>query len=280
MCGTIDMMSSGPFHSVNVSEVGKVHLHVRKFIGNFADMIEKIQAIVLGRVRHSDRNEIVTLYTRSRGRMAVVSACGAGKRGRMRSASLQPLAVIEADMDIRPQQELQTLRRFGSATVWRNIYFHPVRSSIVLFMAEFLGRLCRECSPDAAMWDFIYGSVAILDTAPTAQLANHHIALLVSLLSFSGIMPDVATWAPGRWFDMRGGVYCDFPPAHGDRLMPEDAAVSVKLLRMDFLNARRYRFSREQRRRITEALLRYYAVHFPGISGLRSLEILVEVFEA
>ncbi|MDE7159336.1 MAG: recombination protein O N-terminal domain-containing protein [Muribaculaceae bacterium] len=242
-------------------------------------MIEKIQGIVLGTVRHSDRHNVVTLYTRSRGRMAVLSAAGTGRTARMRNARLQPMAVIEADIDIRSGRDLPRLGQFAPVRVWREIYFHPVKSSLAMFAAEFLGRLMRDSAPDGVMWDYVLSALGVLDAAPAARLANWHIALLVSLLGFSGIMPDPDTWEPGRWLDMREGRFTAFPPPHADRLDPEGAAVAFSLERMDFLNAPRFRFSREERREVTRQLLRYFSVHFPGVANLRSPEILGEIFD-
>lgn len=241
-------------------------------------MTEKIQAIVLGTVRHTDRHNVVTLYTRTRGRMAVLSPSGAGRSARMRNARLQPMSVIETDIDIRNGRDLPRLGQFAPVCVWREICFNPVKSSLAMFAAEFLGRLMRDSSPDAATWDYIYSALQVLDASPASRLANWHIALLVSLLGFSGIMPDPSTWEPGRWLDMREGRFTVFPPSHADRLEPGYAAAARTLMRMDFFNAPRYRFSRAERREATSMLLRYFSIHFPGVANLRSPEILGEIF--
>lgn len=241
-------------------------------------MIEKIQAIVLGTVRHSDRYNVVTLYTRSRGRMAVLSPAGAGRAARMRNARLQLMSVIEADIDIRNGRDLPRLGQFALSSVWREICFHPVKSSLAMFAAEFLGRLLRDSAPDEAMWDYVVSALRVVDASPVARLGNWHIALLVSLLGFSGIMPDPSTWDEGRWLDMREGRFTPFPPPHTDRLDPPYASIAYTLLRMNFLNAPHYKFTRAERHEVTDRLLRYFAIHFPGVANLRSPEILAEIF--
>ena len=41
---------------------------------------------------------------------------------------------------------------------------------------------------------------------------------------------------------------------------------------------RLYRFNGTERRQLLDRILRYYAIHFPGLSGLKSPDILSEVF--
>lgn len=239
---------------------------------------EKIQALVLTTVPHSDTREVVSLLTRDHGRISAISAVGSGKSARMRAARLLPLSLIETDMTLRTSGGMPTLRQFGLITVWRRLYMHPVRSSLALFTAEFLGRLCREAAPDSYLWDFAVQATRLLDTAPVERLGNFHIALLISLLPFAGIQPDSGSWLPGRYFDMREGVFRDFPPPHPDRLDASEAEVMMRLLRINFYNSHLFRFTRAQRARVLELLLRYYAIHFPGTSSLKSPEVLADVF--
>ncbi len=241
---------------------------------------EKTRALVLTTVPYSDSKAVVTLLTRERGRIAVMSAVGAGKTARMRQARLMPLSLIETDLPVRAGAGLPTLRQFSLLTVWRRLYMHPVRSALALFMAEFLGRMCQDAAPDPALWEFAVGATRILDSAPAERLANFHLSFLISLLPLAGIQPDTSSWREGRWFDMRGGVFGDFPPRHPDRLSPEESETMMAFLRMNFYNAPRYRLTRLQRRQVLETLLRYYAIHFPGTASMRCPEVLTEVFDA
>ena len=59
-------------------------------------MTEKVNAIVLGTVKHSDRHNITTLYTRECGRMAVATPAGSGRTACARRALMMPLSAVEA----------------------------------------------------------------------------------------------------------------------------------------------------------------------------------------
>ncbi|MDE7114837.1 MAG: DNA repair protein RecO [Muribaculaceae bacterium] len=239
--------------------------------------IEKITGIVVDTVRHNDRHNIVTLFTRSRGRIAFLSPVGSGKAGRMRNARLMPLSVVEADVNIRQNRELQSLGSIMPAEVWRNIYFNPVKSSIALFLSEFLNRYLRDSSPDHVAWDFILASLRILDNTDKG-LANFHIWFLIRFLDIAGIAPDLSGYENGDAFDMRGGIPVVDEHIHKDILSPAETRLLVLLSRISVTNMRFFRFTGNDRRRLLDRILRYYAIHFPGLSGLKSPDVLSDVF--
>lgn len=239
--------------------------------------IEKIQGIVIDVVRHTDRNNVITLYTRSRGRVSFISPAGSGKSGRMRNARLMPLSVVESDVNFRQNRDLQSLGTVTPHTVWRSIYFNPVKTSLTLFLSEFLNRYLREASPDTAVWDFIYGAIRILDSLETG-LSNFHIWFLVSFLDFAGIAPDMSDYETGDWFDMRSGIPVAEAPHHRDALDPEETAFLNLLSRISIANMTHFRLSGKERRILLEKILYYYSIHFPGMSNIRSLDVLSDVF--
>ncbi len=240
-------------------------------------MREKITGIVLDITRHSDRLSVVTLYTRSRGRISFLSPVGTSKGGRLRQARLQPLAVIDADIKFRNTTELQHLGSFSLHEVWSSIYFDPVKRLITLFLAEFLNRLMRASMPDELMWDYIFDSLRLLDRM-NAGVADFHIAFLSSLLTFAGIQPDCTDYRPGMVFDMQAGVFVDRLPSHSDYLKGEEARFASLLSRINFSNVRALHLNGNLRHEILEKLLRYYAIHFPGTANLRSLDVIHDIF--
>lgn len=241
-------------------------------------MSEKLQGIVLGVVKHSDRHNIVTLFTRERGRMAFLSPAGSGRNARLRNARLMPLNVIETDARVNPAKELVLLGQFSVTTVRKSLYFSPVKQALTLFLKEFLEKILRSSAPDPALYAFLTRAIDIIDLTPDGQAANLHIAFLVNLLYPIGILPNTEDWQPGDWFDMRGGELTPLKPLHNDVLRPSEAAFLPKLMRMTMRNAACFRFCAEERRRILNLLIRYYSIHFPGLSSLKSLDVLAEVY--
>lgn len=240
-------------------------------------MTEKIHGIVIDITRHNDRLSIVTMFTRSKGRVSFLSPAGSGKSARLRQARLQPLAVVEADINFKGSAELQRLGNFALAEVWSNLYFDPVKRLLALFICEFLNKLLRAAMPDEALWDYLLKSLRLLDRMQEG-VADFHIAFLASLLPFAGIQPDPSGFTPGMYFNMQSGTFSAVQPPHNDYLRNEDAIWAARLCRIDFSNVRALRLNGALRSRILKEVLKYYAIHYPGTSSLKSLDILHDIF--
>lgn len=239
--------------------------------------IERITGIVTDIVRHNDRHNIVTIFTRERGRVSFLSAAGSGKGGRARNARLQLLAVIESDVNYRENRNLQNLGAIGLKKVWRDLYFNPVKGAIVMFLSEFLNHYLRDASPEPLFWDYVYRALCNLDERKRG-IANFHLSFLIGMLNFAGITPDITEYERGDYFDMQAGIVVAERPGHKNFLYPSETSLLPVVLRMNMANDRFFRFKGGERREILKKLIQYYSVHFPGMSNLRSPEILGEIF--
>ena len=106
-----------------------------------------------------------------------------------------------------------------------------------------------------------------------------HICFLVGLTSYMGITPNVESFSPGYYFDMQEGVFVSHRPLNNPFLPPMEAAFMVKLMRINYVNMRRFRFSRGERRIILDRILSYYALHYTGMGQLSSPAVLHALFD-
>ncbi len=240
-------------------------------------MLTKIHGLVISMIRHDERNNILTLYTAERGRMTLMSSASKSRNGRLRNARLAPMALIEADINIRENREIQFLGSFSTPAPWKNIYFDPVKAPIVIFLSEFLSKILRTSGSDLPTWKFLVSALAELD-GMTEGIANYHIAFLIRFLEFAGIEPDPRNFCVGRIFDLRAGDFTDMHPGHRDVLTVEETALMPKLMRMNFENLHKFRFHVAQRRRLLRIIIDYYSLHLPVSPHLKSLEVLAEIF--
>lgn len=241
-------------------------------------MSEKITGIVLNVRKYNDRSSVVTLYTRSRGRLSFLSPMGSGKASNARRARLQPLSLITTDLKFKSTVELQHLGSISSPEVWNDLYFNPLKLSLAIFISEFLYRLLNAEMADPELFDFIVESLRLLDRMERG-VADFHIPFLVSLLSFSGIQPNTEGYEPGKVFDFNSGSFLWPEETAGPVLSEEESPGIFLISRINFSNIKRLRLSNANRRQIISGLLNYYAYHFPGIGNLKSPEILRELFE-
>lgn len=245
-------------------------------------MLERIEGIVTGVVRHNDKHNIVTLYTRTRGRMAFLVPLGKSKSGRLRNVALSLMAVVSADVRISGEKELYPLRQINTERLWHGIYSNPVKSSVLFFLTEFCNRLVRQYPGDEHLWNYIINSLEVLDRIEPRKIANFHIAFLVRMLPLVGIQPSLSIWEQGHRFDMLAGEMVDTSRLSFTRkvslLSEEESGKVGTLLRMNFSNMWHFRFTSAERNYILDRLLSYYSIHLPIGVDYRSLDVLREFY--
>lgn len=241
-------------------------------------MADKISGIILNVRKYNDSNSIVTLYTREHGTLSFITPLGTGKGSNARRSKLMPLSVISTELKYKPGRELQRLGSFSNTEIWRDIYFEPMKRALVLFISEFLYRLLTASLPDRALFDFLIKSLRFLDNM-TDRVSDFHIPFLVSVLSFSGIQPDVSGWKEGHVFDFASGSFVEPTAAQGPVIEKEQAKIVATIARINFSNMKCLRLTSANRRQILYSILNYYSYHFPGLGSLKSPEILREIFE-
>lgn len=241
-------------------------------------MQENIRGIVLRTVKYGDASLIVDLFTESRGRQSFMASVARSKRA-ARSVSLwQPLSMIAFTADIRPS--MGKLPKPAEAHAYYNyleLPFSPIKSTLALFLAEFLCAALREEKENAPLYRYLESSFQWLDMVENpVAMANFHLAFLMHLSRFIGIYPNLDT--PANYFDLVSGCYCDRQPSHAHFLRHEEAKLLPTLFRMDYPTMHIFRFSRQARQRILHVLNEYYRLHVPGFPELKSLEVLHELY--
>lgn len=241
-------------------------------------MTEKILGIVLNVRKYNDRNNIVVIYTRERGKVSFISPTGSGKASNVRRARLQPLALIETELNYKTTSELQRLGSVSTPEIWQDLYFDPSKRSMALFISEFLYKLLEPETPDSRLFNFLVDSIRLLDNMKTG-IADFHIPFLVSLLYFSGIQPDITTYRDGYVFDFPSGVFVPEMEAKGPMIKSPEARMVSYISRINFSNMKSLRLTSANRRQILYELLNYYSYHFPGLGTLKSPDVLREIFQ-
>lgn len=245
-------------------------------------MKERISGIVLGTVRHSDRHNVTSIYTKERGRMSFLTPAGASKKSRQTQTRLLPLSIIEAQINVATTRDLYILPTVESLKTWRTVYYNPMKSTIVLFISEFLNRLLRDATSEPNLWNFIVDSIDYFDsTDNSTSIANFHIAFLIGMAHLTGIRPDIEEYHPGMEFDMKAGqmVYpFSIQSLNGIRIDTLRSAFLPKLIRMNYANSKFFRFNGKERSEVLNEILKYFGCHFPGSDHLKSLDILKEIF--
>lgn len=244
---------------------------------NHKEMQEKIKGIVLRTVKYGENSIIIDMFTEGRGRMSFITTISHNKRSAMRNAFWQPLTMVEFSSDIHNTIKLPKPKEVSIYYKYRNIHSNPAKSTVMLFLAEFLSSALKGEEENPTLYSYIESSLQWFDSYEK-PCPNFHLVFLMRLSRFIGIYPNLDKFSPNQHFDLVAGSYRLGQPSHPYFLRPEEARLLPLLFRMNYETMRLFRFSRRQRREILETLNTYYRIHLPGFPELKSLEILSEVF--
>jgi DNA repair protein RecO (recombination protein O) len=248
------------------------------------------EAVLLGAVAYGEADRVVTLYTRSHGKVAAM-ARGARKSQKRFGGSLGLFVLGEASLRDRRGAELMLLEAFHARRDHSHLGADPVRFGHASYGTELVRELTPPHRPDEALLDLLLDFYAVVEaSAPRADTLR---AFEMKLLAELGLGPalercvgcDTAETAAldGAILDAgRGGLLCGrcAPTARGTvRALPPAARARLVLLdRGTLAEAAARPPAPETEAPARDALAALLAVHLPRIP--RSIEFLKKLREA
>lgn len=247
-------------------------------------MLEKVQGIVLRTVKFGDSKMIVDLFTLGHGRQSFVTSITHSRQSKSQMAFWAPLSMVEFHADVRPASSAlpkpKDVRLYYN---YKDVPYNPLKSTVILFLEEFLSASLNTESTNVPLFRFIETSLQWFDqiTEP-ASIANFHLFFLLRLTRFIGILPNIepldAQTTSQPIFDLQSSTYINIMPTHRHFLPVDESAILPLLFRMNYSNMHLLRLTRSQRLRFLEVLETYYRLHIPSFPQIKSVEILHEIF--
>lgn len=139
-------------------------------------MILRTDAVVLRSMRYGETSRIVTLFTRERGKVAVLARGARTVKSRFGS-TLEPLSLVEALVSMRPTRTLQTLRETSHRARLR-LTDDLDKISVGLRIAELTNALTEDEEPSPRVFDLVASTLVGLDALDPASGERPAAALL------------------------------------------------------------------------------------------------------
>jgi DNA repair protein RecO (recombination protein O) len=187
--------------------------------------------------------------------------------------------MVELEAEIRPNSSLHRIREAKAFYPFQSLPYHPYKSSIAMFLAEFLYRALKEEASNEPLFAYLIHSIRWLDECEGRSFANFHLVFLMRLSRFLGLYPNVEDYTTGCYFDMLNACFTLLLPQGGAYLQPDEAARIRLLLRMNYETMHLFGMNRTERNRCLTVINDYYRLHLPDFPILRSLEVLKELFD-
>lgn len=241
-------------------------------------MLQKTVGIVLRCIKYNDSMNIVDVYTKLSGRASFLVRISRSRKSNVKSVLFQPLSFIEFEADFRAKSSIYPIR---NAKVWipfQSIPYAPYKSTMALFLSEFLYRALKEEEGNEALFAYLENSILWLDTCKS-NFSNFHLVFLMRLSRFLGLYPNLSQYREGAYFDMLNAQFSSSLPAHSAYLNVEESARVPLLMRINYKTMHLVRMNRSQRDRCLFLINDYYRLHLPDFPVLKSLDVLKAIFE-
>ena len=241
---------------------------------------DKTQAIVLATVPVSDRVQFVHLYTEKFGRMTCrIPQATRGRRASQLRTLTTPMTLLDLVLKGRAGRDV---RDIGEAQVISSPYMltmsHPDKAAQCLYMAELLAHTVREEEANRRLWDFVVGSLDVLERCE-AGWANFHLVFTCGLIGQLGFSVDTGRYEPGCRFDLTEGVFTTATIAHPYYLNEESARWFCRLFDTRFDTMDQLVPNRAGRAYLLDTLLTFLGLHIPEMGRLKSVDVLKSLFE-
>ena len=240
-------------------------------------MLEKTKCIALNPVKYSDSSIIARLYSREYGRISLmIKGVNSRKKGK-HSIMFRPFFILDLEIYYKASRELQIMKESTVSFAPYNIYSDVKKSCVAIFLGEILTSILKEESQNVELFDFIEESVKYYDRSNDG-FANFHLAFLAGLSSFLGFEPGKKLNDNQIFFDMKNGRFSEMPPVHGYYSNIENSSILARIFASSFDSVKNIALTGKQRNEILDDLLGYYNLHLPGLTSIKSLEVLKEIF--
>ncbi len=242
-------------------------------------MLQKLCGIVLRTVKYKDTAFIADVYTDVLGRTSFMVSVPRSRKSAVKSVLFQPLALVELEADLRPNTSIYKIKEAKSWYPFSSLPYDPYKSSIALFLAEFLYRAVREEVANEPLFAYLHHSVVWLDECRTA-FANFHLVFLIRLSRFLGFYPNLEGYSQGCYFDLLNACFTPLRPlTHSYYIKPSETAQFVTLARLNYDTMHLFAMNRTDRMYCLSIIEQYYRLHLPDFPELKSLEVLKELFD-
>jgi DNA repair protein RecO (recombination protein O) len=236
-------------------------------------MRQVTEALILKTTKYGDTSVVVHAYTRLFGLTAFM-ARGVRKKGaKIHSALLQPMNLTQIVYAPAKSGTLGHLSEVSLTVLYQSIPFDVRKNAILVFINEILYKSLKEEQPNETLFDYIKNFLITLDEQKE-HFSNNHLFFMAELIRHFGISPN---FEKKGWFDLREGVSVSPKPLHEYAISNEETVLFQMLFSTSPKEQSRIKINTSERNLLLDMLLKYYALHIPGMETIRSRTILHQV---
>ena len=224
-------------------------------------MLYKTRGVALSYIKYRETSIIARIFTEAFGMQSYVVNSVRTRNAKTKIALFQPLTLLDLVVYHNKKKDINRISELKIIYNFQTLPFDVLKSSIALFLTEFLNYALREEEENEKLFEFIVESIVTFDYL-SVNFENFHLQFLLRLSRFMGIIPDSAK-------SMLAEV------GHSKVYDKEFAGKIELLLQSDYNQP--LKMSKSRRHEILKVILDYYRFHFENIREIKSMDVLREV---
>lgn len=240
-------------------------------------MNERLRGIVLQQFAYSDTSLIARVFTESHGLQSYLIKGAYQTRGKVRAAFFQPMTHIEFVADVKSKRDLHYMTEITVGTVYYSIPFDMHKNAVTLFISELLSKTILGQEANPSLYEYLHQSMQWLDLS-RENYANFHLFFCFEYSRYLGFYPNLSRHENEEIFDLMEGIYRKAIPGHGYGVKPPLSLKIKEICESKPENLSCIELSNQSRRELLHEIVTYFRLHIPGFSGLKSVEVLKEIF--
>ncbi|HRR08360.1 MAG TPA: DNA repair protein RecO [Rhodothermales bacterium] len=247
-------------------------------------MILKSEAIVLRRMNYGETSQIITLFTRKKGKVSVLAKGARSLKSRF-GATLEPLSYIQAVYYHKPTRDLQTLSETTRLYPLYDLIRNPAKTALAFQMVELVDAVSETEAINIPLFTLLLEALATLNDV-TYHADNILFYFELRLAVLFGVAPHIKKTTveevgeEGGWFLLEQGSVL---PAHiqiqGVAKRASRAALralaTLALAPLETLL--RFALDPQTRNEVRQLIDAYLTHHFEGLHRSRTRDVLAQM---
>ena len=245
-------------------------------------MVHKTKGIVLRTVKYGETSVIVTILTELFGLQSyLVNGVRTGRgKGGSKAGMFQPAAMLDLVIYHQESKNLNRLREYNWAFLYRNILSDVISNSIALFMIELLQKCLKQPETYPELYYFMEDALLGLDQGERNVQANFPVFFALHLAGFFGLRIDDNYSEKRNYLDLKEGYFISDKPSHPHYLDPPLSEITAHLLKIKQpAELADLALNKDKRRLLLEAYEDFYTMHIQGFTPLKTLPVLRTLLE-
>ena len=235
-------------------------------------MLVKTEGIILKTTKFKETSLIVKAYTQSHGVLSFIVNGVRTEKNSNKAVLFQALNFLDLIVYYKENKNLLRLKEYKFNTLYQELPFNIVKSSIALLMLEVIEHTLNEEEENEELYEFIKNSFLRLDLVQKG-IANFHLYFLLEFMYYKGIQAQGKFSFETPYFNIQEGCFTNDSYLNGNL----DAKLSEKLSKL--LHKEEINLNKTSRKQLLEKIFLYYRIHIDGFRKIKSLDILETVLE-